>query len=269
VKQIKTSYALHQERRHYTPEKHYTAASHKVKKQLMEYFAVPEEHIAIVYEGVDAGTYHPLSRSSNGAQQRQALRQQWGFEEQDFVVLHAAPLTARSGIFSSLQVLSYLNKNDFKRVRLLTLTPDPNPRVEEAVKNLNLEDHWFPTPPPVSESHSFWAADCLFAPTYYEPFGTPILQAMACGLPVVASEAAGASELITPGKNGLLCDPWASTQELANSLLPLLRDPQWGQNLAKQGLQLAEQQPRSHEEEALCPPGEEPPQATCFCRTDY
>jgi len=52
------------------------------------------------------------------------------------------------------------------------------------------------------------AADLYVGPSLEDSFGLPILEAMACGLPVIASANAGASELIRDGETGfILCNP--------------------------------------------------------------
>ena len=56
---------------------------------------------------------------------------------------------------------------------------------------------------------SFYAAaDLYVGPSLEDSFGLPILEAMACGLPVIASANTGASELIRDGETGfILCNP--------------------------------------------------------------
>jgi UDP-glucose:(heptosyl)LPS alpha-1,3-glucosyltransferase len=51
-----------------------------------------------------------------------------------------------------------------------------------------------------------WAADAFLAPALYDPFPNAALEALACGLPVIASPACGVSELIEPGRNGFVHD---------------------------------------------------------------
>ncbi len=64
----------------------------------------------------------------------------------------------------------------------------------------------------------FGAADVFAFPTYYEPFGMVITEAMASGLPVVTSRNAGAAEMIEHGKSGLLVDRPADAKDLAQKL---------------------------------------------------
>jgi len=70
----------------------------------------------------------------------------------------------------------------------------------------------------------FGAADLFAFPTYYEPFGMVITEAMASGLPVITSRSAGASEMITEGVNGLLLDHPGDDEELSRQIMLLLSD---------------------------------------------
>ena len=71
----------------------------------------------------------------------------------------------------------------------------------------------------------FAAADVFLFPTLYEPYGMVISEAMAAGLPVVTSRAAGAAELIEHGENGwLTADPW-DPDPIAEGLRALAGDP--------------------------------------------
>ena len=51
------------------------------------------------------------------------------------------------------------------------------------------------------------SADVLACPSWYEPFSIPVLQAMACGVPVVASDAGAMSDLVVQEVTGLLVPP--------------------------------------------------------------
>ncbi len=69
----------------------------------------------------------------------------------------------------------------------------------------------------------FASADLVVAPTYYENFPIRILEAMASGAPVVASDVAGIPEVVRPGETGALVPPGDSGR-LAGALVELLRD---------------------------------------------
>jgi glycosyltransferase involved in cell wall biosynthesis len=72
---------------------------------------------------------------------------------------------------------------------------------------------------------SFYAAaDAYVAPSLEDAFGLPILEAMACGLPVIASVQAGASENILDGTTGYLLRDPMNHVELAALLGRLVGD---------------------------------------------
>ena len=74
-------------------------------------------------------------------------------------------------------------------------------------------------PPHLSRAHVF------AAPSHYEGGpGFVYLEAMACGLPVVACSGSGASEIVLPGENGVLVPPH-DPDALTHALGELLRDP--------------------------------------------
>jgi glycosyltransferase involved in cell wall biosynthesis len=66
-------------------------------------------------------------------------------------------------------------------------------------------------------------ATLLVQPSYHEGFSTVVLEAMSCGLPVVANDIAGNRTIISSRSNGILVPP-RSPEAMANSVLELLND---------------------------------------------
>ena len=73
-----------------------------------------------------------------------------------------------------------------------------------------------------------------------EPFGATGLEAMRCGLPVVAFDAGGISEWLLHGENGFLA-PWKDRAAFAAHVDTLLRDKPLARRLGEQGRQLADE----------------------------
>jgi glycosyltransferase involved in cell wall biosynthesis len=67
-------------------------------------------------------------------------------------------------------------------------------------------------------------AACFAMPSLYEGFGLPILEAMACGTPVVTSDLSSLPE--AAGEAGLLCDPY-QPESIAHALIKAMSDEAW------------------------------------------
>lgn len=77
-------------------------------------------------------------------------------------------------------------------------------------------------------------AEIFVLPSLFEPFGMTATEAMACGVPVVASQFGGIRNVITSGKNGILVDP-ADPQAFAAAMLELLEQPEKAARLGGAG----------------------------------
>jgi UDP-glucose:(heptosyl)LPS alpha-1,3-glucosyltransferase len=67
------------------------------------------------------------------------------------------------------------------------------------------------------------AAEVLIHPTYYDPCSLSVLEALACGVPVITTTANGAGELITLGREGFVLEP-GDVAGIAAAAEQILRD---------------------------------------------
>ncbi|MBC5991626.1 glycosyltransferase family 4 protein [Pontibacter sp. SD6] len=99
-------------------------------------------------------------------------------------------------------------------------------RINSLTKELGVEDHVLLTGfvPEVELTDHFLLGDVYTMPSREEGFGIVYIEAMACGLPVIAGNADGSVDALDHGKLGTLIDPTNSV-ELADATVALLRDP--------------------------------------------
>ena len=83
-------------------------------------------------------------------------------------------------------------------------------------------------------------ADLFVHPSHYEAFGLSIIEAMASGLPIVASRVGGMLDYLVDGENALLCTPGA-VDDLGEQIRRLLAEPDLRQRLAQAARLTAEQ----------------------------
>lgn len=81
--------------------------------------------------------------------------------------------------------------------------------------------------------HFYQNADVFVFPSLYEGFGMPVLEAMACGTPVVASNVCSLPEIVKD--NGILVNPY-DVEDIANGIYKILKDDNLRQDLIKKGL---------------------------------
>ena len=193
------------------------AISARVRADLIRHYAVPPEHIRVIYNGVDTQRFHPAARQERADAARRrlevpagallALFMGTGFERKGLVhLLRALP---DAGEQMWLVVAGRDAEADSYRALARSLG------IAERVRFLG------PVPQP---DLLYAAADVLVLPTLYEPFSNACLEAMACGLPVVTTRAAGVSELL-PDRLDSLTLPAASDHATLTATLRRLLDP--------------------------------------------
>ena len=86
----------------------------------------------------------------------------------------------------------------------------------------------------------FRSADIFVYPSYHEGMPMAVIEAMACGLPIVATQVGGLPDLVTSGFNGLLVPP-GQPDELAKAIHQLVLNPQMRYSMQMNSFQLAQE----------------------------
>jgi phosphatidylinositol alpha-mannosyltransferase len=203
------------------------AVSGPARDFLRQYF--PEVHPRVIPNGIEIENFRP------GHTPIRHLRD-------DCVnVLFVGRLEKRKGLTDLLQAFQYLQER-VPQVRLIVVGDGPlRSRVESFVESRRLENVVMAGYVPDEVLPRYYAtADIFCAPaTGSESFGIVLLEAMASGLPVVATEIPGYLSVVEAGRDSLTVRP-KSPVELAAALTVLARDPELRARLGAAGLARAQ-----------------------------
>ncbi len=176
---------------------------------------VPADKIAMIRNGID------LRRFSVSQNARKAIRETLGFTEEDQVLIMVARFHPGKGhpvlLAAMRQLLSV-----YPKLKLICLGEgDGETEIRRLCDELGLAKHVRLAGYQPSVPEWLKAADINVLPSFYEGLPLTILEAMASGLPTVASHVGGIPEAIEDGVSGILVPP-GSPERLADALSFLL-----------------------------------------------
>ena len=194
----------------------FIALSRMVERDFRQYHDLRPDQIRLVYNGVDVERFTPDGR----AQERDRIRQHLGVRSSTLLVLIAAHNFRLKGVPTLIRAIGKLvgggldvhlvvagGKRLTSAARLAVATG--------AARNVTLVGN-------VADMRPLYAAADVYAqPTFYDPCSLVVLEAWASGLPVITTPFNGASELMTPGVEGLVLEDPASADALTSLLLQL------------------------------------------------
>jgi glycosyltransferase involved in cell wall biosynthesis len=214
---------------------HIIAVSHATKQDLSKQLGVPDEKVSVIYEGINPH-YNPMDKNKAAA----AVEKRWGLEPG--FIFFLSTLEPRKNVPNLLKAYHMLRQRYKSKVKLV-LAGKPGwlfEEIDETVQQLQLEkDAIFLGR--VTDQEVNWlynTASMLVYPSFYEGFGLPPLEAMHCGLPVIASQIKVMPEVV--GDAALLVDPH-DVESLAISMNRVLSDDTLRQELILKGQKRAAQ----------------------------
>ncbi len=176
------------------------AVSEAVKESIIRFDRIPPEKIQVIYNGIDLVKFQGFFEGGE-------VRKKFGVQPEDYLIGVIARLEEQKGHIYLFRALPQIIQ-EFSRVKVL-IVGDGSLRafLEERVRGMGLSSIVLfagtqkPIPPILK------ALDLFVLPSLWEGFGIAILEAMAMGVPIIATAVGGVSEVITSGKDGLLIPP--------------------------------------------------------------
>jgi len=161
-------------------------------------------------------------------------------KDDKFNILFLGRLDPRNGLETLLRSFSILKKRKVN-ARLIIAGDGPfRPHFEKSVEAQCKQDVHFVGQIYQERPDYLASADVLCYPAQLASFGITLLEAMAAGLPVVASDINGFKDLVRPGKEGLLASP-GQADSFADAFEQLADDKNLCINLGEQGRKRADE----------------------------
>ncbi len=203
------------------------AVSQQTKRDLVEFYRTPAEKIHVIYEGID-DHFQPADAA-------EVARVKTTYSPERPYLLMVGTLEPRKNHATALRALLRLKQQGFSH-RLLIVGGhgwlfEP---IRKLVDELGLgNDVTFTGYIPQADLPPLYTgADCVLLPSLYEGFGFPVLEAMACGAPVVCSNVSSLPEVA--GNAALLVDP-QDDAALAAAIQRVITEPGLAENLRSLG----------------------------------
>ncbi len=202
---------------------HIIAVSQNTKDDLINYLKIPPERITVIYNGLDHSLFQP--------------RKGRLFDKP--YILYVGSERPRKNLNRLLEAFSKL-KREFKLLKLVKVGSPGRSEIFRKntlaqIEKLGLrEEVIFVDHVPENELPYYYSfASLLVYPSLYEGFGFPLLEAMACGCPVITSNTSSLPEVV--GEAGIMVNPY-DVDALAGAMGRVLTDQRLRSGMIERGL---------------------------------
>ena len=188
---------------------------------------VPASRVVKVHEGIDLGRVNAAPAAN--------LHAELWLPHNSPVVGNVAALVPHKGQRHLIEAAALVVKRVPDARFVIAGEGELRAALERQIKEHRLEKHVFLAGfrPDILSVHK--AFDIFVMSSVTEGLGTSLLDAMACGKPIVATTAGGMPEVVEDGHNGLLVAP-RDHVAMANAIVRLLQDPGLREAMGKAGL---------------------------------
>lgn len=169
-------------------------------KEEMTNLGIPENKISVIPNGVDLNKFYPVAKEE--------AREKLGLPRNNAIILSVGSLIPRKGFDMLIKALKILNEEYHQEGIYMVIAGEGGMQreLENLVSTLNLgRSVLFAGPVPHKELYLWYSAADLFClASSREGWPNVILESLACGTPVVATEVWGIPEIIRSEKIGFL-----------------------------------------------------------------
>ena len=175
------------------------------------YLKTFDEHsISVIPFGVDTEVFKPTRPKER---------------REECQILYAGSLYPLKGVHDLIRAIAYARKRGSKAHLTIVGEGQQKEALTALARALGIEEHVkFEGFAPYSNMPQYYERSDIFCfPTLGEPFGKAVIEAMACGKPVIATNAGGPAEIIQDKVDGILVPP-SNPEAIAQQIIRLIED---------------------------------------------
>jgi glycosyltransferase involved in cell wall biosynthesis len=209
---------------------HVIAVSHYTKKCLVDILRLDPRKITVAYHGIDHDQFRPLTTVG-------AIHERYALSAERHYLIYVGSEDPRKNLMTLVRALAQVRR-DLPDVELIKVGRSHFERERQRLTTVAIElgvrdaIHFLDDVPEDDLPLLYNLADLYVTPSLYEGFGFPVVEAMACGTPVVCAKAGSLPEIVAnAGVQVFPCD----VSTLAGTLVALLTDPEKRRALRRSG----------------------------------
>ncbi len=210
------------------------AVSDNTKKDLVRFYRLPEEKINVIYNGFDNSRFHSNLAKSH------IKKTQEKYQVQGDYLVYLGTLQPRKNVENLIKALpEIINQNPSIKLVIIGKKGWLYSTIFSLVEDLGLEKKVFFTDFVPDDEVPFLIAGAkvFILPSLYEGFGITVLEAMACGVPVVVSRVSSLPEVVNEA--GLYIDNPKNYAQIAQQVNKILTNEKLAKDLIQKGLSQA------------------------------
>jgi glycosyltransferase involved in cell wall biosynthesis len=198
-------------------------------------YGIDQKKINLIPNSVDTTVFYAVPASK-----KNELRKKLGIKPDDKVVIYTGRLLETKGLPLLIKVWHKI-RTEHDKCQLVIVgggskdIHDCEEEIKQYVELNRLEDSVKFTGNVTNVDEYLQASDIFVFPTENEAFGISLIEAMACGLPVIATPVGGIKDIVNNGKNGLIVEV-GSFAELHNALAYLISNEDLSKTLGEGAL---------------------------------
>lgn len=210
---------------------HIITCSNYSKREIVTLLDIPDQKVSVAYPGIDSDVFYPSEKLTT----YQTLKEKYNIPYP--FLLFVGTIEERKNVEGLLEIFEKLSNKLPHYLVIVGKKGSAYLKVSEKLKSIKsghrviildyIEKH--------SDLRLFYtSADLFIFPSLDEGFGIPVLEAMACGCPVVSSNKGATTEVV--GEQGTTCDP-LDIDGFAEKVLQVLSSSLTLQKLSDYGIQ--------------------------------